>query len=191
MEHTITQSLCSTKKEVNHQKLISDFQVSITKKLDDALPSSGKENINPGNGSIRSHTGTRGNIFYWGGKWKRAPENFIFPLDMGLASAWDKYFNGEPRHKIGPFRNFQASDLNLKLNKYGRDRIHSYKRLILFMIKECKSRNFWFTDPTEEQIESMYKKSSPKVFSLCKSARAEAFKWNTLSRKVYAALKKK
>ena len=71
------------------EKLMSDFHISITKKLDVALPSSVKDNINPRHGSIRSHTHTRGNVFYWGGKWKRVPENFIFPLDMGLASAWD------------------------------------------------------------------------------------------------------
>ena len=72
------------------EKLMSDFQVSITKKLDDVLPSSGKDYSNPGYGSIRSHTNTRGNVFYWGGKWKRVPENFVFPLDMGLSSAWAK-----------------------------------------------------------------------------------------------------
>ena len=169
--------------------MISDFQVSITKKLDDALPSSGKENNDPTNGSIRS-TGSKGNVFVWGGKWRRATENFIFPMDMGLQSAWAKYFNGEPKRKIGPFRNLQASDLNLKLNKYDRDRIYSYKRLILFMIQECKALNFWFNYPTDEQVQLMYKKSSPKVFSLCKSTRAEAFKWNTLSRKFYIPLKK-
>ena len=134
--------------------------------------------------------GASGYVFNWGGKWRRVPEEFVFPLEMGLQSAWAKYFNGEPRNKIGPFRNLQGCDLNVKYNKYGRDRIHSFKRLMDFMIKECKELNYWFSNPTEEQIQLMYKKSCPKVFSLCNSMRAEAFKWNTLSRKVYLALRK-
>ena len=122
---------------------------------------------------------------------RRAPSKFVFPLDMGLQSAWYKYFSGEPNNNICPFRNIQASDLNIACNKYGRDRIHSYKRLMEFMIKECKRLNDWYKDPTDEQIKRMYQRSSPKVFSLCKSLRCEAFKWNTLSRKVYLATKTK
>ena len=56
-----------------------------------------------------------------------------------------------------------------------------------FMIVECKRLNYWFENPSDDQIKVMYDRASPQVFSLCKSQRAEAFKWNTLSRKVYTA----
>ena len=144
------------------------------------------ENVN-GKGM---YTGKRGNVFNWGGKWRRVPEDFVFPLNMGLQSAFKKYFSGDPNQKIGPFRNLQSSDLNLKYNKYGRDRIYSFKRLMDFMVVECKRLSYYFEYPTDEQIKLMYNKASPKVFGLCKSQRAEAFKWNTLSRKVYSAQKK-
>ena len=108
---------------------------------------------------------------------------------MGLQSAFNKYFSGEPNKNIGPFRNITGCDLNVKCNKYGRDRIHYFKRLMDFMIVEYKRLNYWFENPSDDQIKVMYDKASPKVFSLCKSQRAEAFKWNTLSRKVYTAAK--
>ena len=58
-----------------------------------------------------------------------------------------------------------------------------------YMIAECKRMNYWFEDPPNEEIKLMYQKVSPLVFSLCKNLRAETFKWNTLSRKVYVATK--
>ena len=167
------------------EDLMNKFQESITKKIDDALPSSEQTINNTNVIDCQKH----GSIFNWGGKWRRVPEKFTFPLDMGLQSAWTKYFAGEQSNKIGPFRNIKICDLNVKLNKYGRDRIHSFHRLINFMIEECKRMNYWFEDPTNEQIKTMYQKVSPLVFSLCKNLRAETFKWNTLSRKVYVQIK--
>jgi len=133
--------------------------------------------------------GEKGTLFNWGGKWRRVPADFVFPLNMGLQSAFTKYFYGDPNKKIGPFRNIQGPDLNVKYNKYGRDHVYSFKRLMDFMIVECKRLNCWFENPNNDQLKLMYNKASPKVFGLCKSQRAEAFKWSTLSRKVFNAEK--
>ena len=77
--------------------------------------------------------GEKGTLFNWNGKWRRVPVDFVFPLNMGLQSAFTKYFYGDPNKKIGPFRNIQGPDLNVKYNKYGRDHVHAFKRLMDFL----------------------------------------------------------
>jgi len=169
------------------EKLMNNFQESITKKLEDALPSDPSKSTHVNSTTI--NMGEKGTLFNWNGKWRRVPVDFVFPLNMGLQSAFNKYFYGDPNKKIGPFRNIQGPDLNVKYNKYGRDHVHSFKRLMDFMVVECKRLNCWFENPNNDQLKLMYNKASPKVFGLCKSQRAEAFKWSTLSRKVFNAAK--
>ena len=76
---------------------------------------------------------------------------------MSLQSAFNKYFSGDPNKKIGPFRNIQGSDLNVKYNKYGRDHVHAFKRLMDFMDVECKRLNFRFENRTDDQLKVLEK----------------------------------
>ena len=63
--------------------MMTEFQDSITKKLDDALPSSTLASNYADDVNVL-HTSKHGNMYNWGGKWRRVPEHFIFPLNMGL-----------------------------------------------------------------------------------------------------------
>lgn len=63
------------------------------KKLDDVLLSSSVAISVVDVNTINA--GKSGSMFNWGIKWRRFPEELLFPLDMDLQSTFTKYFSGE------------------------------------------------------------------------------------------------
>ena len=59
------------------------------------------------------------------------------------------------------------------------------------MISEIKKKQLYYDHPTEDQVNIMYKASSGSVLSLSQNNRAEAFSWQTHSKNLALATKKK
>ena len=58
-----------------------------------------------------------------------------------------------------------------------------------FMTDTCKKNNCYYDTPTEEQVDTMYRKCSGDVLKLSNNKRAELFSWHTHVRNVNRAMK--
>ena len=67
---------------------------------------------------------TEPNLFTWGGRLNRVPEDFDFP--QLAAAAWQQYCCGVPAQRICPLRKLRPSDMSMP-NK--RKRLSDYKYL--------------------------------------------------------------
>ena len=58
------------------------------------------------------------------------------------------------------------------------------------MILEAKKKQVYFDKPTEEQLDTMFKVASGKLFSLTENTRAETLSWHTYIRYLNKSKKK-
>ena len=122
-------------------------------------------------------------LFYWNNKYRRVPSDFIFPMKTSIASAWHRYFFGEPGNDIGPFRYITSGDL--VKTKNARQKLNNYKTLMTFMEDTLKKAGKYKKEPTEDEAKVMLAYASPVIFGLSSNPRAEQFTWTTHAKYVY------
>ena len=68
--------------------------------------------------------------------------------------------------------------------KNGRRNFSSLRALMNFMIDQAKEKGVYYNDPSEAEVEVMFKQVSGSVFSLAHNKRAETFSWHSFSNMV-------
>lgn len=117
-----------------------------------------------------------GRWYHWGGKFRRVPRDWSFP-HMTLRNAFHRYFLPDTKNKICPLRYLHTCDVaNLKNGKRILSSLHI---LFKFIINELKNKNKFYDNPTDQQLDTMYKVGSGCILSFSKNNRAESFSWRT------------
>ena len=135
-----------------------------------------------------SQKNKKNHLYLWGGFHRRVPEDWEFPLKIGLRNSFYRYFFGDESTKVGPLRYLTTQDV-FKMKK-NRKYLNNYKAQMKFMLDEAKERNCFFNNPTEAQFNLMYDASCSKVFALSNNKRAETFSWGTHAKNMHLYLSK-
>ena len=130
----------------------------------------------------------KNHLYLWGGFHRRVPEDWEFPLKIGLRISFYRYFFGDESTKVGPLRYLTTQDV-FKMKK-NRKYLNNYKALMKFMLDEAKERNCFFNNPIKAQFGIMYDASRDKVFALSNNKRAETFSWGTHAKNMHLYLSK-
>ena len=181
------------KREVGHatfqvqkqvEEMLTSFESRIITKVDaigNASSSSNKNHVNkPG--------GSPGKWYYWDGLYRRVPEDWVFPNKMTLRTAFHRYFLFDHTSGVGPLKNLEATDMAKQSN--GKRNLSSLRGLMKFMVVLLRSTNSYVNEPTEKDVDIMYRKVAGHVLSLSNSPRAELLSWHSHVRNVSKSKKK-
>ena len=162
------------------KSMIENFEAKVINEISTLKLSNYSGQVESADSSLMSQlqsTGCNGGRWYhWKNKFRRVPSDWSFP-QMTLRNAFHRYFLPDTKNQVCPFKFFQSCDVaNIK---NGRRILSSLNTLMKFMIDELKKKNKFHNDPTEEQVDTMYRECSGYVFSITSSHRAESFSWRT------------
>ena len=101
---------------------------------------------------------------------------------MSLHNIWHRWFLCNHEENICALRELRASDVQMAKN--GRRDLSFLRALMNFMIDKAKKKGVYYNDPTEEEVELMFKQVSGSVFSLARNKRAETFSWHSFTNMV-------
>ena len=185
------------KREVGHatfqvqkqvEQMLTSFEANVITKLDSLGDGKERKDGTPDDTCpTRNHNG--GRWYHWGGKYRRVPHDWVFPNKMTLRTAWHRWFLVDYSNKVCPLRYLTSTDLHNCKN--GRRNISSLKTLMNAMILEARKKQVYVDKPNEEQLDSMFKVASGKLFSLTENTRAETLSWHTYIRYLNKAKKQR
>jgi len=171
--------------------MLSTFQDKIIQKVDAISTNKTSQSGMSGPGKGPNPFGGidhGGRWFFWRGAYRRVPEDWVFPNKMTLRTAWHRYFLMDHESGVCPLKYLTATDLKKQSN--GRRNISNMKMLMNFMINKCKEDGIFVENPTEKELDSMYRRVAGSVLCLSNNPRSETFSWHTHVRNVSREIKR-
>jgi hypothetical protein len=114
-----------------------------------------------------------GNVYFWGGKLHKFPEDFDFP-NGGVLEAWQWWIAGNVAKNYRPLKELEPMDCSTR-NK--RKRLSDYKFLMNRLEARAKGDNFWIEDKTIEAANTMYERLSTVLNNVTKKQRMAQLTW--------------